>query len=328
MCVALVAGAGAASVLGCKPDLGAPPSLILGAQLLDIQATPAEAKPGAEIMLDTLLVDPTGTLAAPVTWTTCRTPKPPAESNAISRACVDQPDDGPAALGRVRASLPLDACSLFGPLTPPAAPGQPAVRPRDPDPTGGFYQPIRAAVRGLPGAAGDLVGFALVRVSCLLANAPTEIARAFNDPDTGYHANAAPILASVTMTDAAGLTAELPRAGDAAPAPVVHAGEAISFRVSWPAEAAETFRVFDLATYALIEAHESLRVSWFTTAGTFDHDRTGRASDETELFSDNTWNAPADAPTVSDGKVIHFWVVLRDSRGGSASAAFDLDVAP
>ena len=63
---------------------------------------------------------------------------------------------------------------------------------------------------------------------------------------------------------------------------------------------------------------ESLRVSWFTTAGSFERDRTGRAGDEGEAgeppesFTENTWTAPEDA------RATQLWLVLRDARGGVA----------
>jgi hypothetical protein len=308
---------------GCRPELGAPPSLVSGPQLLDVRSRPAEAKPGTDATLEALVVDAGGTLAASVAWTICRTPKPPAESNAVSRACVDQPDElapmaGPATIG-----VPVEACTLFGPLAPPAQPGQPGVRPRDPDPTGGFYQPIRAVARGVPGADADLMGFALVRVSCALANAPVDVARAFNNPDTGYHANQAPTLQSVTMTDTAGVESTVVDAGVSSPA-IVSTGASVTLRVSWPPESAETFPVFDLVARRLVDAREALRVSWFMTAGELLHDRTGRDSDDAETFTANEWRAP----TVADATTVHFWIVLRDSRGGSDSVAFDLTVTP
>ena len=55
---------------------------------------------------------------------------------------------------------------------------------------------------------------------------------------------------------------------------------------------------------------ESLRVSWFTTAGSYAEDRSGRNDDEPESFTENTWTAPDEA------RVSHLSLVLRDARGG------------
>ena len=46
------------------------------------------------------------------------------------------------------------------------------------------------------------------------------------------------------------------------------------------AAAQETFKVYDLTTHVLVEQTESLRLSWFATAGEFEHERTGRTADE------------------------------------------------
>jgi hypothetical protein len=63
-----------------------------------------------------------------------------------------------------------------------------------------------------------------------------------------------------------------------------------------------------------------MRVSWFATAGSFAHEITGRAEDETATSSDNVWTAP------TMGGPVHLWIVLRDSRGGSDFAGYDLAV--
>jgi hypothetical protein len=76
--------------------------------------------------------------------------------------------------------------------------------------------------------------------------------------------------------------------------------------------------VFDVRAQAIVERRESLRVSWFATAGAFDLDRTGRAEDETESFTENAWTAPDEA------RVTHLWFVLRDARGGLAFASATL----
>src|SRR5204862_3986795 len=106
----------------------------------------------------------------------CHTPKPPAEANAVSPACLDTPDDaGPAPT--FTAPLPSDGCMTFGPQPPPVQPGQPMIRPRDPDATGGFYQPVRVTLNT---DTGSDVAFELERISCMLANAPIDVTRTYN----------------------------------------------------------------------------------------------------------------------------------------------------
>ena len=103
------------------------------------------------------------------------------------------------------------------------------------------------------------------------------------------------------------LLPEIPVALDAIPR-----GAKVMLRASWPEAAAERYVVYDLASRALAERRETLRASWFATAGTFENDRTGRAEDERETFTDNEWTAP------SEPRTVHLFVVLRDARGGVA----------
>ena len=97
-------------------------------------------------------------------------------------------------------------------------------------------------------------------------------------------------------------------------------GARVSFEAGWPADAAETFVVIDLASQALVTQRESLRVSWFATGGVFDADRTGRDESDPATTSDNGWASPAQPGTV------HLWMVLRDSRGGIDFASYGLVV--
>ncbi|MEO5769647.1 MAG: hypothetical protein ABIS92_14945, partial [Polyangia bacterium] len=86
--------------------------------------------------------------------------------------------------------------------------------------------------------------------------------------------------------------------------------------------------VFDRAARTLVDTREALRVSWFTTAGEYLHDRTGRASEDRELSSENSWTAPVMGGAPGASGSVHFWVVLRDSRGGSDFASFQVTIAP
>jgi hypothetical protein len=63
-----------------------------------------------------------------------------------------------------------------------------------------------------------------------------------------------------------------------------------------------------------------LRVSWFVTAGELAFDQTGRSESDRELQTENRWSTPA------GGGHVFLWVVLRDARGGTAFASYELDV--
>jgi hypothetical protein len=330
----LVFGISIAAV-ACKPDLGAPISLVEGPRILAVRGTPPEAKEGAAVTYDLLAVEISGTVAAPpASWAVCKLPRPPSESNSVSAACLGIADDGgpaptfsaPVTLADPNDQMTSGACSIFGPLRPPL---DPTARPRDPDITGGFYQPVRAT---LPAPGGDLIrAFDLQRIQCRLSNAPIDIAAQFNNPPdpttnpNGYAPNQNPKLAQLTLTPEGGapavVSAVVPETQPPLPA-CVGAGQRVALEASWGADAAETFPLYDLRTVALVSLREAMRVSWFATGGTFDHDVTGRDAEDPALSTANGWLAPAVAGPV------HLWLVLRDSRGGVDFAEFSLDVTP
>ena len=300
---------------GCKPDLGAPPSLVTGPRILAVRGMPPEAGQGSAVTYDLLAVDVTGTVAAPdVGWLQCLQPDAPAEVNDVSAACLAEPDDaGPSPT--FMANIPSNACMLFGPETPSPMPGQPPQRPADPDTTGGFYQPIRATWQ-----SAGLVAFALERISCPLVQAPSPDATQFA---MNYVPNNNPTLADLVF-DPTGANTALYTAGQASPPQpaVASAGKTYTLQADFSADAAETFLYWDLVSVMLVDQRESLRLSWFTTNGAFDLDTTGRTSADLATFTQNTWTAPT-APGL-----VHFWFVLNDSRGGVDFASADIVVMP
>jgi hypothetical protein len=302
---------------GCKPDLGAPISLVSGPRLLAIRGMPPEVAESGAVAYDALAVDVTGTVFAPaIGWAQCLAPNPPANGNDVSSACLGIADDaGPAPT--FTATLPADDCTLFGPETPPPKKGQPPTRPADADTTGGYYQPIRAVWSS---DAGDLPSFALERILCRLANAPVDAAGQYA---SNYVPNTNPQLADLLL-DPAGAATPLFSAGQTAPPTpgVVGAGQKLTLQADWNPASQETFLVWDVVALSLVMQTESLRLSWFATAGQFEHDATGRSATETESFTENTWTAPTTAGPV------HLWIVLRDNRGGIDFAEAEIDVTP
>jgi hypothetical protein len=296
----------------CKPDLGAPPSLVDDTRFLAITSDPPEAAPGATVTLHALIATPDGTVSddAPATWAICTTPKPVSVNNIVSDQCVFEAQDTlPAHKLTVSATIPMDACSLFGPDPPQAAPGQPPLRPTDPDATGGYFQPVRALFQ--LGPDHYIGGFALPRITCNLPDAPSDVAVAFRDT---YTPNQNPVIARVLVSIDGATSVDLPAD--------VPAGHEVTFVVLWPAQSAETYPVFDRASRTLVDHREALRVSWFATDGVFEHDATGAGEDDPATETQNLWTAP------TTPGVVHGWVVLRDSRGGADVRAFDVNVTP
>ena len=300
----------------CKPDLGSPASLVDSSRYLAVVSEPPEVEPGNPVTLHALIVTPDGQVAdsAPASWAICTTPKPVSVNNAVSDDCVYDAQQAVTGAGLlVQATVPVDACSVFGPDPPQSAPGQPPLRPTDPDPTGGYFQPIRSLIEDDPQAKHYIEGFGLPRITCNLADAPIDVATAFREQ---YHANQNPVIARVLVSLDGVHGVELPA--------TVPAGQEVTFEVLWTADSAESFPLFDRTTRTLVTEREALRVSWFATDGAFEHDHTGAGADDPSTSTQNLWTAPA----ASVAETVHMWVVLRDSRGGTAVQSFDVDVAP
>jgi hypothetical protein len=306
----------ACATTACKPGVGQPAYLVTDYALLAVRGEPAEARPGANVTYEFLLASPSGTVAsAQAEWEICQTPKPPSEGNAVSSACTGAPDAGAGAADPGQpfaAPIPSKACQLFGPIAPPPVAGQPAVRPRDPDGTGGYYLPVHLWLPNLP--SGALSGFALERIFCNLANAPSD---AIADYNSRYQPNIDPVIDHTDLIDAGGNRLSL----DAGPQPVA-ASTAITLEATFGAGSAETFPVFNQATQKVEDQQESLSLSWFVTGGSFDHDRTGVAAGDPATTTSNGWTAP------SDRVPVYLWLVLRDSRGGTTFKSYQMEVAP
>jgi hypothetical protein len=291
--------------VGCRPDFGARASLVTEPRILAVKATPAEARPGDQVQYQALVALSDGTLRPD--WSTCANPRPATENNVVGADCLGTGIHGFGEPNmETSGTVPADACTLFGPDTPAPKPGEPPFRPRDPDITGGYYLPIRVDLKGTESA------IALERIGCNLLGATPEVAQEFR---SRYQPNRGPDLVEVT---ARANGAEVSLAA-------LPAGTQIIFSASWKGPetdvpSAESFVVYDVATETVKDRRESLRVSWYATAGEFSADSTGRGEDELESFTENTWTSPVGAGPAK------FWVVLRDSRGGVDFRALDAQV--
>jgi hypothetical protein len=310
LCIALLL------VAACKPDLGSPQSLVDSNRYLAVVAEPPEVTPGDTVTLHALIVTAEGQVddSANASWAICTTPKPVSVNNAVSDDCVYLGQQAVTGSGLVvQATVPMDACSLFGPDPPQSPPGQPPLRPTDPDPTGGYYQPIRSLLEDDVQAKHFIEGFGLPRITCNLPDASVDVATAYRQQ---YTPNKNPVIARVLVSIDGVTGVDVPT--------TVAAGKQVTFEVLWTPESAESFPVFDRTTRTLVTTRESLRVSWFATDGAFEHDHTGAGAGDTSTQTQNLWTAPA----ASSAETVHMWVVLRDNRGGAAVQSFDIDVAP
>lgn len=312
-----------AAVIGlcaCMPELDSDLSKVEAPRVLALRSEPAEAGPGQSVTVHALVAAPDGTLAeAELDWSLCLARRPLTTLAPIAPECAALVDD-PAildALGSgvsVSAKVPTDVCRRFGPEPPVSTPGEPTGRPVDPDPTGGYFQPILAQL-----LEDDSINLLQLRITCGLAGATQAQAADFA---LRYRPNIAPAIESVTLDGEVELL-------DADPPVIVSADQPIDLRVRWakcPTEpgtdcaGAETHVFFDPISLEVATRREAITVAWYSTAGQLGEARTGRAQDELATHSDNTWLAPSEAGPA------WFWVVLRDDRGGVGWASFSVEV--
>jgi hypothetical protein len=321
---------------GCQPDLGAPSSLVDAPRLLAVSATPAEAAPGSPVSYSVLIVDsdlvtfPSGEPpAAPVDWAFCNQEKPLSDVADVSAYCFTYDTESfLTEIGQglaVSSRLPSQGCSTFGPDVPQPMMGMPAGRPTDPDPTGGYYQPVRL-ILPTSNPLVSILGAEESRISCGLSGASGATAAEFS---MQYKANTNPVLAGLGLVPAASApVTPIPPDDVTSPGVPVTAGARIVLQASWPlcagspaqACGAETYAYYDPATQMLTMQREALTVSWFATAGSYDGDTTTITPDDGATTADNGWTAPT-----AKGPVL-LWLVLRDDRGGAAWQRYRLDV--
>ena len=274
--------------VGCGSIPGSPEWLVDRPRLLAVAAEPPEVQQGSAATFRVLLAGPDGDIdASQAQWQPCTSPLPLTETGAVATACID--DQANAATGSAaRLTMAFDACSRFGPIPSPDS-----QRPRVPDATGGYFQPVRVE-------AGGAIAFAEERLRCPLSQASFAVSQQF---EHSYFVNLNPSVTSFSSS---------------APLDSIPAGAATTLSVSWPDSALETFPVVDPASLSLVTVRETMSVAWFATAGTLRDARTGSAS----TTASTVWTAPVQAATV------HLWAVLRDSRGGVTWTSAAADVVP
>lgn len=289
--------------VACRPDFGERDSLVSRMRILAVRGEPAEAKEDELVSYTLLAVTPDGPIEAPLaTWGYCASPRRLIENGAAAATCLAGSELRPIIEGSpsARAPIPADACGLFGPEVIAKE-----LRPRDPDVTGGYYQPLRVTVFDPRGRESAFSAIAQQRIACGLASATTQVA---SDFALRYQANTNPAIDAVDAS-----LAGAPLAFDAIPR-----GARVTLRVTWSESSAERYVAYDPVARGLVDKRESMRVSWFVTGGELRDDRTGRDEGEPESFTENEWTAPTEARTT------HLFVVLRDARGGVAFRALRL----
>ena len=308
------------ALVACVPERTDDESRIDQPRVIAVQMDPAEVGPRQSFTLRALYA---GGEQADLDWAFCTEQKPLSELGPISTKC--HPPDG-SGLGdafanglSAESNMPADACRLFGPDRPPPKDGEPAGRPVDPDPSGGYYQPI-----SLFDYDQGRASLYEARVACSLPGVTRE---QFAEWTKNYVRNRNPEIEAL----------ELIQGGDALPLDpeaepvVVRAGRPLELRI-WSAPCgedvdpdaacggAEPYLYFDIGTREIITRQERLRASWFATAGVFRNSRTQLRRGEDGSSSINIWTAPPRAQSVT------LWLVLRDDRGGASWQTYALRV--
>lgn len=327
---------------GCSESVAVDLTIVDGPRVLALAATPAEAAPAAQVELSALWVDIDGEHPeAALDWSSCIRRRSLAEVGPVAEACIADGGDGRVSLGRgprAIATIPADACRLFGPDPPPSAPGEPQGRPADPDRTGGYDMPVLAE-----GPSG-LVSLA-VRLDCGVSGSTqaqaAELRRRHRD-------NVAPAIERVQRrSDGQQTWSDLE-----GPATIA-ARATMELRAHWPAcsatprcvdgqctldedsaacpedcpsgagcGGAEWYTRFDPSALAIATSREAISAAWYATAGSFEDARTGRAADDETAWTANVWTAP------EVGGTVWIWIVVRDDRGGVSWRALEVVVEP
>jgi len=164
-----------------------------------------------------------------------------------------------------------------------------------------------------------LVSFHMQRILCGLANAKSADIRKYNET---YKLNNNPVLTSLTVQTSDGSPSELPATRIAgAPIPVA-SGKTLSLAANWSPDSVESYPAYDVVNLVLSQHWEAMRVAWYATGGSFEHDVTGRGeSENTTTYAENSWKPDGPGP-------VHMWIVLNDIRGGTDFASYDIKVTP
>jgi hypothetical protein len=351
-CALRLAGLAALLTLAaCEPTFSDRFSEVTGPRVLAVRSDPAEALPRVTVSYSALIADENGTIAHPnVTFAYCNQPKPVNELSDVAAACfgTDTTDMDIVQFGvgtMPTGSIPAQACSQFGPNVPITQAGEPPGRPTDPDGTGGYYQPVILHVFA---DDTELDSLAETRITCGIASGTVQQLQAYS---ARTKPNQNPVLSAVTVPTLA--DSALTEDDGVTPPLIIPSGSKQTLRASWPScpvtascgdgicspgedqtscmqdcalnpvgcGGAEPYAYFDPGTFMLLDRHEAMRVSWFTTAGVFDSDHTGQPAEDYMLTtSDGAWTAPS-----TPGPVF-LWVVLRDDRGGVDWKSFKVDV--
>ncbi len=256
----------------CAPAFVDQPWLVTSPRLIAVVAEPPELPPGGHATV-TATISQSG--IAP-SWARCDVAAPLGQNEPVATSCLSEPSAAAPTALDFALTVPPDACARFGPDVARAD-----DRPRDPDATGGWYQPVGLSFVGQ-------TSFAFERLTCEPAGVTNDVAAAFRHARTPNRNPRLTVTAQVEGRDV-GFEA-LPL------------GQAVAFVPTL--DDPETFALIDPATFTLTSSVETRTVQWLVTDGALDL--------ATTRGQPTMWQSPSSA---GQGTL---WGVARDSRGGVA----------
>jgi hypothetical protein len=284
---------------GCTPPFD-PASYINKLRLLAVVADPPEVPGGAASTLTAYFANPGGP-APTLAWSECLLPPTPSTGAEINPACAGSDMGAPmvplpsGATTTMNATLTATTTAPMPTFASPLALGLP-------DSNNGFYLPIRAV---LTAGNQELTAFYRLRFhfplpAPLLTNPP----------------NKNPVLMGIYRVPSADAgmdqQTELDDAHPPMMTPEVHAHDQVYLRALATPESSEAYVIYDNfpPSGQPRMVNEKIKVSWYTTAGSFSNEATGVAKPDTTLTLDK--HLPP------SGTPIELWAVAQDERGGTA----------
>lgn len=292
--------------MACVPTVDEDPSRAERDQILAIRFEPAEAEPKAPTSVTALFVGDADSGEPAVAFDLCLARKALSELGPVAPECVANGPEHEDAVrylgmgGAVDFVVPDDACRSFGPQRPEAEPGQPPGRPADPDPTGGYYQPVIARLGNT--ALGGL------RLDCGLPGASQEQVAEYN---RNYEPNTNPSLERVALRIGDGSWRDAAEEDSLSVPP----DTIVRIRTEWSAP--QTYQLLSTEERVLERREEIYLASFYSSVGGFVSHRI--AVDERSR-ADAEWRSPRNAG------VVRIWAIVRDGRGGVGWASFGLNV--
>lgn len=266
----------ACAALGCSDNFE-PQYYVKDLRVIAVTADPPDIPPGATSTLTTTWANPGGP-APTFEWAVCGEPPSPTSGDI-------NPDCAANDMGAPLTPLPGN-----GPTVTVTMPTLTIPQLGLPDPSGGFYLPVRALITA---GGQNLVSFYRVRY--------------FFGADSPNPPNHNPALAGVfTIPEADAGAAEQTALGPD-DSPVVHAGEKLHLRAVLTDDSAETY--VNPLHGTTDPVTEIVTMTWYTTAGSLEHNVTGQATPDTTLTFDKRL-PPSGSP-------VTIWIVAQDERGGT-----------